>query len=478
MASLIKRLNLPWFVALLALITINIVLSLLTSGSAEYIVNDNDRWREFTGEIIMWFQDADHALDPGFSNYNHAFTPLYPVMGAILGFPFNDAGVGLSITSAIFTTLSMVVLGLFLKEHYNFDLNKIVKFLAFFMTNYFMIIYIAVPTETEQAIMFCTIFNLYTLQRHEKDPSIKNKLLLSLSYGLSLYCREILWPMLLFPVIFIMWEILLQRKENGIFTKENAIRVIEIFAFSTLVPLGGYLPFVFGANQLELITTRFNILTGYGKSIIELITHGLIAFGFTFIIPVFIMLDDVSRKLDNKETQNKVFFNSDHRMLITWLAFFIGYRLISPGPFWKRYWIPIIFGIFIIDFMLMDRLLEGRKSKSFATWVMVAANYTFNVIFVMMQILHGATFETLADDLLLVAGVFLGTFWLPPVAIFLYDFQYTREDGTSGFGWFIAIIISCWAGLALYLDRTSKEMNKTKQPQQGSRISHQVDDGS
>ena len=353
-------------------IVVNVILSIVFIPLNFYVRIDVDEWQAFALEISRKLLDPNYTMNPNFQQYTHSFTPLFPLLAGLLG-TFLNVTFACVLVSCSFSLLSLLILAQFAKKKYAFDETQRYKLIMLFCTSYMLFIYFAVPSFPEQIELFFSIFNLYTLYCFFEVQNKKTSSFLIVSYALSLYTREILWPMLAFPLLFLFAKVILSRKEKKVLSKDNIILFIKLLLFTIILPAAFYLPFLISFDLVDVIFSRISILGTAGKTLPDLIIGLASGFGIIWFYVIYRIKD--------------VFKEQKNRIIILWILYYLLYRLIAPGPLYGRYWIPIVFCVYLLAFWAIDiRIIQIGRIK-ITYWRAMALNIVVNVAVYILNII-------------------------------------------------------------------------------------------
>lgn len=233
---------------------------------------------------IKNFLAIGHEITP----YNHSFTPLYPFLLAILDF-FTS-----SMEASVFLVGVLMFLGIAAIYKGDELLFYTIPMLFFFV---FM---------TMSLVMFVSVLAWTATMKFFETPGWKGAFMMSASYTILMFSREILWPMMLFPFVLFLYK-----------------RRWAIFPIMA-VPVICYGLFFLLTSSTDLVLDRLGEIERAGTlDPMHAITHVFIAVGAG---PAC-----ASIKKDFKTTS-----------ILAWIALFVGARLLAPGPLWAHYWFPIV----------------------------------------------------------------------------------------------------------------------------------------
>jgi hypothetical protein len=293
--------------------------------------------------------------------------PIFPFISALLLFVVGDAKLSsiiVSIFSVILTLFYLRELAIFigLKDEVN-------KILIIYISSYTVIVNIARPMNDSIAAFFVVIslFYIYTSLR---TGLLKKYCILSILLTLSILTKDSLFPLLLVPMSFYLLN-LLRMKEK----KLNSKTLGKIIVFTLLIPLIFWLTFILSFDLLPIILKRrIGGLEGrYSPA------HTPFMFLFSIIVCFHLLL--ILMLLNFRTLKNQKYW-----ITIIWLFLFITARIIAPGPFWDRLWLPGLFAAVILGYggLKNETLYEISPTLPRILLILIIiVNYSVALLFIM-----------------------------------------------------------------------------------------------
>ncbi len=290
--------------------------------------------------------------------------PLYYYCNKLFCSVFGYSEIALRFLSALFASLSIVMLYFFTKEIFS---KKIALLSAFLLAINPLALWFAHEARNYTMVVFLLLFSLLFALKYWKTKEIKHLLLFALS---AVMCTiTSVQGMTIFPLCILFYFYSNREKKNdylfwGVY---SLLLIIALTVFVVLFSVKGPLPPARNFTGLEIFYTFYCYIFGYsfGPSISELqisAKNALFANKGAIVLAIFSLgtfaIFSV-RKLDWKKLLPSIFF----------VSVFIGYaiciEMFTEHSYNVRYAFPGIIGIIICLAILFNNAVE-RKTKDFS----------------------------------------------------------------------------------------------------------------
>ncbi|WP_287589169.1 glycosyltransferase family 39 protein [Candidatus Borrarchaeum sp.] len=352
---------------LLIMTCISIFLSLWLFNLQDPLTDPWDLWYIYAINIRNKILDWNYDMAPFLYELSwQPHLPFFAFISALLLFIVGDAKLSCILVSIFSVMLTLLYLREFaiyigLKDEVN-------KILIVYISSYTVISNIARPMNDSLAAFF-SVVSLFYIYRSLKTDLLKEYVILSIILTLSVLTKDSLFPLLLVPISFYLLT-LLKMKENM-----NAEILGKLILFTILIPFILWLSFVLSLDLLPVILNRriggLERLYSTARSPFMFIFSIIVCFHF---LPILVF------------SNYKVFRNQKYWILLIWLFLFIIARIIAPGPFWDRLWLPGLFSAVILGCgeLKSNKLYEiSPKLPKILFILMIAVNYSVALLFIM-----------------------------------------------------------------------------------------------
>ncbi len=352
---------------LLIMTCISIFLSLWLFNLQDPLTDPWDLWYIYAINIRNKILDWNYDMAPFLYELSwQPHLPFFAFISALLLFIVGDAKLSCILVSIFSVMLTLLYLREFaiyigLKDEVN-------KILIVYISSYTVISNIARPMNDSLAAFF-SVVSLFYIYRSLKTDLLKEYVILSIILTLSVLTKDSLFPLLLVPISFYLLT-LLKMKENM-----NAEILGKLILFTILIPFILWLSFVLSLDLLPVILNRriggLERLYSTARSPFMFIFSIIVCFHF---LPILVF------------SNYKVFRNQKYWVLLIWLFLFIIARIIAPGPFWDRLWLPGLFSAVILGCgeLKSNKLYEiSPKLPKILFILMIVVNYSVALLFIM-----------------------------------------------------------------------------------------------
>lgn len=290
--------------------------------------------------------------------------PLYYFCNKLFCSVFGYSEIALRFLSALFATLSVVMLYFFTKEIFS---KKIALLSAFLLAINPLALWFAHEARNYTMVVFLLLFSLLFALKYWKTKEIKHLLLFALS---AVMCTiTSVQGMTIFPlcILFYFYSNREKKIDYVFWGVYSLLLIIALTVFVVLFSVKGPLPPARNFTGLEIFYTFYCYIFGYsfGPSISELqisAKNALFANKGAIVLAIFSLGSFAIfsvRKLDWKKLLPSIFF----------VSVFIGYaiciELFTEHNYNVRYAFPGIIGVIICVSILFNNALE-RKTKDFS----------------------------------------------------------------------------------------------------------------
>jgi|GEM_PF-4258886 len=302
------------------------------------------RMKEFLLGNVSWFEFFEEP------NYQHAFTPGYHFLTALLDMLINNVYT----TRVVFNIACFLLSNIFIIMICNelkIDKN------ALFMTITMPILLLDAVglVHSYSFILFAAIFYMYSTIRlihHNKG------IVLGIVSGTILFfSREINWALFLFPIIYSISYSVKNHREKLFFS-----RTWNTISSSILIPSVFYLSFLLLADIAYLIPERIQTLHLWDscRNVNAFLITALLSYT---TLPILILI-----------RLKKLTWNCFPLLLISGIMLIS--RLIAPGPFWPHYFETSIVPLSLVVF---NTLNTSNKSRIFIL-ITIGINVIISVV--------------------------------------------------------------------------------------------------
>ncbi|MHA1791632.1 MAG: hypothetical protein ACTSVI_03240 [Promethearchaeota archaeon] len=384
-----------------------------------YNPGNYDAWNVYALEIKQKILDPSYNMFEGIhpfyslNHYWHSYLILYPLATALLSFIINDINISGSYISGFSTLLIAFYCFKICKEHLRFSNIESIQSAILFLSSYSITHFFYVPLPFILPISLSTMLIYQTLNFFKK-PKIRTLFFLSIITTLILFCKEIIWPLLMLPIFYLVFLKIIYFKAKTEFPFHFKKTLLFLITFCILIPGLIFLLFVnslnlwpaFGIQSSSLLATERSLPSLLYSSFIT-ITVSWIPFAFAFSKDLkyfskflkngelkilnynYIFSDDKKSenpelKEEKRDVQHQLsFFKNEHEksskvnffiktkesrhdeylngkleyyIFYIFIIFFYAYKIIIPGSFLGYYMINLIPALTIIS-------LRGLKSS-------------------------------------------------------------------------------------------------------------------
>lgn len=330
--------------------TLNSLINHHIPTAYEYGMTDYDQWLDFAA-VIKYAILNNGAGISALTSYlhQHNFTPLFPTCVAIIDFIFNNLMNSELVLNGILDIGTLFVLRKICIDLYHFQEKDAMIVLILYQSNYVIMNNALVGNEAMPFVAFCVSLAFLINVKFVNNVNFENGMKLFLVNTLVLFCREIIWPILLLGPGFILINILVKRDNVKLRSVAFMKKLLIAIDFAIILPLICYLLFFFSfPNTLPSILIQVNSLIAWG-------TTRTVSGFFISILPAFcfmpvLILYDIKGIYKKKESLP----------FLLWIVIFSSALLIIPGPFWIVFWEPEIFCFCVL---FLQSVREGRVKK-------------------------------------------------------------------------------------------------------------------
>jgi len=352
---------------LLIMTCLSIFLSLWLFNIQDPLTDPWDLWYIYAINIRNKMLDWDYDLGPFIYELSwQPHLPFFAFISALLLFVIGDAKL-----SCILVSIFSVILTLFCLREFAIYIglkDEVNKILIVYISSYTVISNIARPMNDSLAALFA-VLSLFFTYKCLKTEHFREYVALSIILTLSIFTKDSLFPLLLVPMSFYLLSLFKMK------ITANTKTIGKIIVFTILIPLIIWLVFILSLDLLPIIISR---RLGVLKSVYSS-AHTPFMFIFSIIVcfhflPILVF------------SNYKVFRNQKYWVFLIWLFLFIIARIIVPGPFWDRLWLPGLFPAVILGYgeMKANKLYEiSPKLPKILFILMIVLNYSVALLFIM-----------------------------------------------------------------------------------------------
>jgi hypothetical protein len=178
-----------------------------------------------------------------------------------------------------------------------------------------------------------TIISIYLYYKFIKEKTKKNFVLFIISVVLAMITKDALIPIIFIPL------------GHTIISKSKEVSIVTALTF-LIIPIIIYTSIIFSLGLWNTLLLRQTVLERYGEyhSIYYFVVS--LALLLQLILPLFFI---------GFKGINKI---KELRILIVWISIYVFARIIMPGPFDDRLWLPIMFSMIIIGYRGLEIVLK------------------------------------------------------------------------------------------------------------------------
>jgi hypothetical protein len=326
-----------------------------------------DLWYVYANNIKYKILDWTYDLRPFLHKTSwQPHLPFFPFLSALLSMLIGDT----KLSCILISILSVILTLFYLREFaiYIGQKDEVNKILLIYISSHTVITNIARPMNDSLAVLLAGV-SLLLMYKYLKYGHLNKYFIISITLTLSIFTKDSLFPLLLVPISFYLLSLL--KTEN----KANAKMLGKIIIFTILIPLILWVIFVLSFELLPIILIRRigGLESRYSSA------HTPFMFIFSIIVcfhflPVLILLNYSNLR------------NQKYWICIIWLFLFIIARIIAPGPFWDRLWLPGLFAAVLLGYggLKNKKLYEiSPKLPSILFVLIIGANYSVTLLFIM-----------------------------------------------------------------------------------------------
>lgn len=290
--------------------------------------------------------------------------PLYYICNKLFCSVFGYSEIALRFLSALFATLSVVMLYFFTKEIFS---KKIALLSAFLLAINPLALWFAHEARNYTMVVFLLLFSLLFALKYWKTKEIKHLLLFALS---AVMCTiTSVQGMTIFPlcILFYFYSNREKKIDYVFWGVYSLLLIIALTVFVVLFSVKGPLPPARNFTGLEIFYTFYCYIFGYsfGPSISELqlsAKNALFANKGAIVLAILSLCTFAIfsvRKLDWKKLLPSIFF------IVVFIGYAICIEMFTEHSYNVRYAFPGIIGVVICVAILFNNALE-RKPNGFS----------------------------------------------------------------------------------------------------------------
>jgi hypothetical protein len=382
-----------FLVLTLILLVTNFVVFASIIWSKYPIYSYYDGWFIFVWEFKKFF------LNPGFvmfsdisytgfqlAGYWHAGCPLYPFIAAGVSIVAGNVIASMIITSAMISLLGVYFIRKIAKEFMNYDDAQCYQLICIFITFSFVSEFFFVPLPISITITI-PIMDTYYLLRYFHSPSLKNKVMLASVFTLTLFTRELLFPMLLVPLcvlVLLKMKISLQQTRCDLQFGQN---LVVLLYTTILIPCGIYAIYLLGTGTYASLILSLKNIWDCPKTVLWFFysTFNTITFNWVFVLfclIIFLRVVMQNFRKNNGLSQSVVVNSGNENFLRqnlvdftngTWFAFIFLSRILIPGCPIEAYFLPCAFSLAVYVFK-GTRITSSPHLREYLFWIAIATN--------------------------------------------------------------------------------------------------------
>lgn len=293
--------------------------------------NEYDQWPTYAAVIKYAILNNGAGLNSYAPTYFHAFTPLFAVCLALMDFIFNNMLVSTSVLNGLFSLGTLIILSKIINDFYHLPKKDAIIVLIVYQSNIVVCSTSALVAITNAITTFSITLAFYTNVKFVDHPDLENGVKMFIMNTVVLYCREIIWPFLIFCPALVLFKILVKQDNVKLRFKVFIKNELQAVYFAIILPGLCYLLFFLFVNAFPSISLVWISISIYfpPRTVPGFFFNAFIAFSF---IPILMFLDikGVCKKKENLP-------------FLLWIGIFFLVRFIVPGALLYYYWEPIIF---------------------------------------------------------------------------------------------------------------------------------------
>ncbi len=372
------------------------------------IWNKYPSYRAYDGWVLFVYEFRKMFLNPGYAMYSdiiimgqtwtlpdywHAGCPLYPFLAAVVSLVSGNIMASMILTSAMISIIGVFFIKKIAKEYMNYGEMQANQLICIFITSSVISEFFFVPLPVSITVTIPIICTYYFL-RYFHSPSLKNGMLLTITFTLILFTRELLFPFLLVPLsvlVLLKMRISIQHLQYDLDFRH---RFIMLFCTTILIPCGIYAIYLFTTGtyaslliSLDPIIRCPKFLLGFAYTAFNTITFNWIFVLLSFLL--FLRIGLLQFRKRNELPQHAVSKsgndNSDSLELgflqrnlvdhtnVTWLVLLIATRILLPGCTIEVYFLPCAF-VLAVYVHKGTRITSNPRVHEFLVWMAIAVN--------------------------------------------------------------------------------------------------------
>ncbi len=382
-------------------------------------------YRVYDGWVLFVYEFKKMFLNPGYAmfsdiggfvgyrlaGYWHAGCPLYPFLAAGVSLVAGNIMASMILTSTMISVLGLYYTKKIAKEYMHYDDAQSYQLICIFITFSVVSEFFSVPLPLSITVTI-PILDTYYFLRFFHSPSMKNGVLLTSIFTLTLFTRELLFPFLLVPLsvlVLLKLKISIQHIHYNLNFKH---RFIVLLCTTVLIPCGIYAIYLFTTGTYESLIMSLNPIILCPKILLAFayMSFNTITFNWIFVLFSFIMflrtaiqyiqknnrsLQPITVKSGNDDSSvgnhgrnsnmNTQVLESDlskedflHKNLVDytnvmWLVLLYLSRIILPGCFCEAYFLPVAF-ILAVYVLKGTRITNNPRIHEYLFWVAIVMN--------------------------------------------------------------------------------------------------------
>ena len=364
-----------------------------------------DGWFLYAWEFKKSFLHPGYTIfsDPryhGFelADYWHAGCPLYPAIAGAISIVAGNIIVSMIITSCLISLIGVYYIKKIAREYMNYSDTQSYQLIAIFISFNVVAEFFYVPLPISITVTM-PIINTYYFLRFYDSPTLKNGMLVSLVYTLTLFTREIIYPFTIIPLaVLILFRIRGPIQNTRLGFKRM---FVALFLTTIFIPCVIYLIYLLSTGIYASILASWNFLS-CEKTVTWFLysTFNTITFNWIFVLFYFIAFflgivrdfrkrSPLHRGIGNEErplvsSASGQSFLRPRLLDVTngvWAAMVFLNRLILPGCPIEAYFLPWSFSFAVYVFK-GTQMTNTPRTRECLFWIAVGAN----VIVLAMQI--------------------------------------------------------------------------------------------
>ncbi|NMC08691.1 MAG: hypothetical protein GYA24_26005, partial [Candidatus Lokiarchaeota archaeon] len=404
-----------FFLLALVLVGINLVVFASVIWFKYPIYTYYDGWFIFTREFRKLFLNLNHVMfsDISYAGYSlagywHAGCPLYPFIAAAVSIVAGNVIASMIITSTMFSLLGVYFIQKIAKEFMHYDDAKAYQLISIFITLNVVSEFFFVPLPISITLAL-PIMDTYYFLRFFHAPSARNGVGLSIVFTLTLFTRELIFPMLLVPLtvlVLLKLNITLHRPGFDVDFKHMFVRLLVT---TVLIPCAIYAMYLLSTGTHASLLLSLNNIWDCPKTPLWFFysTFNTITFNWVLVLFCFILfLKAIVQGLKGRNllaqematggtgnqaissTRGKVagqepgtprslgIFLEKHLVdytIGTWAAIIFLSRIFLPGCPIEAYFLPCAFSLAVYVFK-GTRISHNPRVQEYLFWFAIATN--------------------------------------------------------------------------------------------------------